>query len=208
MYFYITPLDQHSCRVFSHALVCDPLPKPVSWLLAKRPRWLDHLVLNQARHSTCCCRSSCHSLYTPPVAADGHAMQYAQFFCSKLSRLLLEMPLRVWSSSTEFRAVSLNSIFPNAHRHCQEHGWQCVPDASVLGQQRAEALSGLSKHSPHSIARLLHFGCVTCRYLMEIWRTCIRQASLPRIKTPPWMAGHVTTSWHLKLTGALLRLHA
>lgn len=47
VYFYITPLDQHSCRVFSHALVCDPLPKPVSWLLAKRPRWLDHLVLNQ-----------------------------------------------------------------------------------------------------------------------------------------------------------------
>lgn len=50
VYFYITPLDQHTCRVFSHALVCDPLPKPVSWLLSKRPRWLDHLVLNQARH--------------------------------------------------------------------------------------------------------------------------------------------------------------
>ena len=72
VYFYITPLDQHSCRVFSHAIVCDPIPKPVSWLLAKRPRWLDHLVLNEASHaylqaassSSCCMptahRHSCH----------------------------------------------------------------------------------------------------------------------------------------------------
>lgn len=51
VYFYITPLDQHTCRVFSHALVCDPIPKPISWLLSKRPRWLDHLVLNEARHA-------------------------------------------------------------------------------------------------------------------------------------------------------------
>lgn len=29
-------------------MVTDPLPKPVSWLLAKRARWLDHLLLNQA----------------------------------------------------------------------------------------------------------------------------------------------------------------
>lgn len=47
LWFYCTPLDEHNCRVFSHSLVTDPLPRPVSWLLAKRPRWLDHLLLNQ-----------------------------------------------------------------------------------------------------------------------------------------------------------------
>ena len=49
VWFYITPLDQHTCRVFSHSVGCDPLPIPISWLLALRPRWLDHLVLNQVR---------------------------------------------------------------------------------------------------------------------------------------------------------------
>ncbi|DBA75020.1 TPA: hypothetical protein ACH3X1_010361 [Trebouxia sp. C0004] len=47
VWFYITPLDQHNCRVFSHSVGCDPIPKPISWLLSKRPRWLDHLVLNE-----------------------------------------------------------------------------------------------------------------------------------------------------------------
>ncbi len=49
VWFYITPLDQHNCRVFSHSVGCDPIPKPISWLLSKRPRWLDHLVLNEVR---------------------------------------------------------------------------------------------------------------------------------------------------------------
>lgn len=47
VWFYITPLDQHNCRVFSHSVGCDPIPKLISWLLSKRPRWLDHLVLNE-----------------------------------------------------------------------------------------------------------------------------------------------------------------
>ena len=49
VWFYITPLDQHNCRVFSHSVGCDPIPKAISWLLSKRPRWLDHLVLNEVR---------------------------------------------------------------------------------------------------------------------------------------------------------------
>ena len=46
-------------------MVTDPLPKPVSWLLAKRARWLDHLLLNQASAVLACTHCSCTHLIVP-----------------------------------------------------------------------------------------------------------------------------------------------
>ncbi|EIE23217.1 Rieske-domain-containing protein [Coccomyxa subellipsoidea C-169] len=47
LWFYVIPLDEHSTRVINHAVVVQPLPKLVKVLAAARPRWIDHLLLNE-----------------------------------------------------------------------------------------------------------------------------------------------------------------
>ena len=141
VYFYITPLDQHSCRVFSHALVCDPIPKPISWLLSKRPRWVDHLVLNEVRP----------------------ACSFAWLYAWTLSGTLAQ------SNQGKFDHLTVSTPIVT-HQH-----------------------AGFARRNAHTAHRCL----------METWRTCIRLVSLPRTRTPRWMAGHMTTSWHQKLIGAL-----
>ncbi len=43
----MVPLDEHSTRVINHAVIVQPLPAPVKALAAARPRWIDHLLLNE-----------------------------------------------------------------------------------------------------------------------------------------------------------------
>jgi hypothetical protein len=43
----VVPLDEHSTRVFNHAVIVTKLPKLVKRLAAARPRWFDHLLLNE-----------------------------------------------------------------------------------------------------------------------------------------------------------------
>ncbi len=47
LWFYVIPLDEHSTRVINHAVIVQPLPGPVKALAAARPRWIDHLLLNE-----------------------------------------------------------------------------------------------------------------------------------------------------------------
>ncbi len=47
LWFYVVPLDEHSTRVINHAVIVQPLPKLVKALAAARPRWIDHLLLNE-----------------------------------------------------------------------------------------------------------------------------------------------------------------
>ena len=47
LWFYVVPLDEHSTRVINHAVIVQPLPKLVKMLAAARPRWIDHLLLNE-----------------------------------------------------------------------------------------------------------------------------------------------------------------
>ncbi|KIY98519.1 pheophorbide a oxygenase [Monoraphidium neglectum] len=49
LWFYLTPLDDNSTRVITHSVTTKGLGLPplVQKLLAKRPAWLDHLVLNE-----------------------------------------------------------------------------------------------------------------------------------------------------------------
>ena len=47
LWFYVVPLDEHSTRVINHAVIVQPLPKLVKNLAAARPRWIDHLLLNE-----------------------------------------------------------------------------------------------------------------------------------------------------------------
>ena len=47
LWFYVVPLDEHSTRVINHAVIVQKLPKLVSRLAAARPRWIDHLLLNE-----------------------------------------------------------------------------------------------------------------------------------------------------------------
>ena len=47
LWFYVVPLDEHSTRVINHAVIVQPLPKLVKKLAAARPRWIDHLLLNE-----------------------------------------------------------------------------------------------------------------------------------------------------------------
>ncbi|KAK9814221.1 hypothetical protein WJX72_002503 [[Myrmecia] bisecta] len=47
LWFYCVPLDEHSTRVITHSIIAQPLPGVVKKLLALRPRWIDHLVLNE-----------------------------------------------------------------------------------------------------------------------------------------------------------------
>ena len=53
LWFYVTPVDTHTTLVFNHAVVTQPpagvppfLMSPLLSLLAARPRWMDHLLLN------------------------------------------------------------------------------------------------------------------------------------------------------------------
>eukprot|EP00884_Botryococcus_braunii_P002002 jgi/Botrbrau1/11802/Bobra.0224s0008.2 len=46
-WFYVVPLDEYNTRVINHAVHTFPIPGPLQWLAGKRPRWLDHLVLNE-----------------------------------------------------------------------------------------------------------------------------------------------------------------
>ena len=43
----MVPLDEHSTRVINHAVIVQPLPALVKKLAAARPRWIDHLLLNE-----------------------------------------------------------------------------------------------------------------------------------------------------------------
>ena len=47
LWFYVVPLDEHSTRVINHAIIVQPLPGLVKRLAAARPRWIDHLLLNE-----------------------------------------------------------------------------------------------------------------------------------------------------------------
>ncbi|KAK9814616.1 hypothetical protein WJX72_008759 [[Myrmecia] bisecta] len=48
LYFYLTPLDEHSTRVFTQSVTTQPLlPRHLLRVAALRPRWIDHLVLNE-----------------------------------------------------------------------------------------------------------------------------------------------------------------
>ncbi|CAL8465289.1 g4824 [Coccomyxa elongata] len=47
LWFYVVPLDEHSTRVINHAVIVQPLPGIVKALAAARPRWIDHLLLNE-----------------------------------------------------------------------------------------------------------------------------------------------------------------
>lgn len=47
LFFYATPLDATHTRVINHAVITQPMPAAVSALLAARPRWVDHLLLNE-----------------------------------------------------------------------------------------------------------------------------------------------------------------
>ncbi len=47
LWFYVVPLDEHSTRVINHAVIVQPLPGLVKRLAAARPRWIDHLLLNE-----------------------------------------------------------------------------------------------------------------------------------------------------------------
>jgi pheophorbide a oxygenase len=47
LFFYATPLDEGRTRVINHALITQPMPAWASRLLASRPRWVDHLLLNE-----------------------------------------------------------------------------------------------------------------------------------------------------------------
>lgn len=47
LWFYVVPLDEHSTRVINHAVIVQPLPGLVKKLAAARPRWIDHLLLNE-----------------------------------------------------------------------------------------------------------------------------------------------------------------
>lgn len=58
--------------------------------------------------------------------------------------------------------------------------------------------SGIARHNAHTASR----------FLMGTSRSCIRLVSLPRVRTPRWMAGRVTIFWHQKLTGALPYSHS
>ncbi|KAK9840097.1 hypothetical protein WJX74_003218 [Apatococcus lobatus] len=46
LYNWIVPVDAHSCRLITHTVDTQPLPGFVKWLVALRPRWVDHLVLS------------------------------------------------------------------------------------------------------------------------------------------------------------------
>ena len=65
LWFYVVPLDEHSTRVVNHAVIVQKLPALVKKLAAARPRWIDHLLLNEifdgARQNLICfaCDSSC-----------------------------------------------------------------------------------------------------------------------------------------------------
>ena len=43
----MVPLDEHSTRVINHAVIVQPLPGLIKKLAAARPRWIDHLLLNE-----------------------------------------------------------------------------------------------------------------------------------------------------------------
>ena len=43
----MVPLDDHWTRVINHAVIVQPLPGLVKKLAAARPRWIDHLLLNE-----------------------------------------------------------------------------------------------------------------------------------------------------------------
>ena len=47
LFFYATPLTPTTTRVINHAVITAPMSRWVSALLAARPRWLDHLLLNE-----------------------------------------------------------------------------------------------------------------------------------------------------------------
>lgn len=47
LWFYVVPLGEHSTRVINHAIIVQPLPRLVKGLAAARPRWIDHLLLNE-----------------------------------------------------------------------------------------------------------------------------------------------------------------
>ncbi len=47
LWFYVVPLDEHTTRVINHAVIVQPLPTLVKKLAAARPRWIDHLLLNE-----------------------------------------------------------------------------------------------------------------------------------------------------------------
>ena len=43
----MVPLGEHSTRVVNHAVIVQKLPGLVKKLAAARPRWIDHLLLNE-----------------------------------------------------------------------------------------------------------------------------------------------------------------
>ena len=47
LWFYVVPLGEHSTRVVNHAVIVQKLPAVVKKLAAARPRWIDHLLLNE-----------------------------------------------------------------------------------------------------------------------------------------------------------------
>ena len=45
--FWVVPLDDLHSRIIHHAVSNVPVPRFLSWLAARRPRWLDHLLINE-----------------------------------------------------------------------------------------------------------------------------------------------------------------
>ena len=72
LWFYVVPLDEHSTRVVNHAVIVQKLPALVKKLAAARPRWIDHLLLNEifdgARQGRLCC--ACDSSWVVQCMAD------------------------------------------------------------------------------------------------------------------------------------------
>ena len=72
LWFYVVPLDEHSTRVVNHAVIVQKLPAAVKKLAAARPRWIDHLLLNeifdgaQQGRVCCACDSSCATMHGRP----------------------------------------------------------------------------------------------------------------------------------------------
>jgi phenylpropionate dioxygenase-like ring-hydroxylating dioxygenase large terminal subunit len=71
LWFYVTPLDSHTTRVFNHAVVgrAPQLPRWAAAALAARPRWVDHLLLNEVFDGDLA--------YLPQAAANARAAELA-----------------------------------------------------------------------------------------------------------------------------------
>ncbi|KAK9835403.1 hypothetical protein WJX81_007403 [Elliptochloris bilobata] len=47
LWFHVVPLDEHTTRVFNHAVIVQPMHPALKALAAARPRWIDHMLLNE-----------------------------------------------------------------------------------------------------------------------------------------------------------------